>query len=305
MKVLVVDDNPMWLEVAKVHLAEEHVDVICANGGEEGLEAARRERPDLILLDIGMADISGFDTCRALKDNPETCTIPVIFLTVSTGLQYKVKGMDLGAVDYITKPFDAFEFRARVRAALRTKRMHDLLMKHAQLDPLTELANRAALTERLQKEWARIQRHSGSIALIMIDVDNFKEINDTYGHSVGDRMLQEVAGALVRQCRESDCVARCGGDEFAILCPGIDAHAAAQMGEQWRLGIQEICVPSEMEGTQMTASFGIADSFQAKTEEELLRKADEALYRAKEAGRNQVVINSTRGMVRATAESLP
>lgn len=303
MKVLVIDDNPMWLEVAKVHLTEEHVDVICANGGNKGLEAAKRERPDLILLDIGMADISGFDICRTLKDDPETCMIPIIFLTVSTGLQYKVKGMDLGAVDYITKPFDTFEFRARVRAALRTKRMHDLLTKYAQLDSLTELMNRAALTERLQEEWARIQRHGGSIALVMVDVDHFKETNDTYGHSVGDRMLREVAGVLVCQCRESDCVARYGGDEFAILCPDIDAHAAAQMAEQWRHDIQETRIQPESGNMQITASFGVADSSEANTEEELLRKADEALCQAKDAGRNQVVINGTQEMVGATAKS--
>jgi len=150
MKVLVVDDSREWLEIAKIHLEEENVDVVCANGGNAGMAAVEREKPDLILLDVGMSDCSGFDICRALKDDPKFCMIPVIFLSVSTSPQYKVKGMDIGAVDYITKPFDSSELRARVRSVLRAKRTQDLLVKHAQIDPLTGLLNQPARISRLR-----------------------------------------------------------------------------------------------------------------------------------------------------------
>ena len=122
-------------------------------------------------------------------------------------------------MDYVTKPFDAFELRARVRAALRTKHLQDLLFEHAHIDPLTGLPNRRALMERLQSEWARIERHGGRLSFIMADIDHFKRVNDRYGHHVGDRLLQEVAGAIAGQCRETDLPARYGGEEFAILVP--------------------------------------------------------------------------------------
>ncbi len=144
MKILVIDDSPDALAVAKARLARENLDVLCAGGGVEGLQIARRERPDVILLDLDMPDMSGFEVCRRLKADAELCMIPVIFLSGSGSLSDKVKGLDLGAVDYVTKPFDGVELQARVRAALRTKRLQDLLTKYAQIDPVTELWNRRA-----------------------------------------------------------------------------------------------------------------------------------------------------------------
>ena len=160
-----------------------------------GLKAARSEEPDLILLDLDMPDISGFDVCRSLKADAELCMIPVLFLSGSTTPEDKIVGLDLGAVDYVTKPFDAFELRARVRAALRTKHLQDMLFEHAHIDPLTGLPNRRALMERLQQEWARIERHGGRLSFIMADIDDFKSVNDRFGHHVGDKILQKVAGA--------------------------------------------------------------------------------------------------------------
>ena len=151
----------------------------------------------------------------------------------------KVRGLDLGAVDYITKPFDDFELRARVRAAIRTKELQDLLIEHAHFDPLTGLPNRRALMDRLQMEWARMQRHGGELSFIMADVDYFKRVNDTYGHSVGDKVLQEVAKTIARQCRESDLPARYGGEEFAVVVPNEGISGAVQLGRTLSPGDRE------------------------------------------------------------------
>ena len=226
---------------------KEGLEIVCVEGGVPGLKAARREEPDLILLDLDMPDMSGFDVCRSLKADAELCMIPVLFLSGSTTPEDKIIGLDLGAVDYVTKPFDAFELRARVRAALRTKHLQDLLIEHAHIDPLTGLPNRRALMERLQQEWARIERHGGQLSFIMADIDHFKRVNDRYGHHVGDKVLQEVAGAIAAQCRESDLPARFGGEEFAIVVPDETAAAAVHLAERCRHEIAKVCVAVQHE----------------------------------------------------------
>jgi two-component system, cell cycle response regulator len=288
VKVLIIDDDPNALEVAKARLKKEELEIVCAQGGVLGLKAARTEEPDLILLDLDMPDISGFDVCRTLKADSELCMIPVLFLSSSTTADDKIAGLDLGAVDYVTKPFDAFELRARVRAALRTKHLQDMLFEHAHIDPLTGLPNRRALMERLHQEWARIERHGGRLSFIMADIDNFKHINDHYGHNVGDKLLQEVAGAISRQCREIDLPARYGGDEFAIIVPDEMAPAAVQLAERCRREIAKACVAVQNEIIRTVASFGVADIRGVASPEALMKLADEALYSAKAAGRNQV-----------------
>ncbi|MCY2930672.1 MAG: diguanylate cyclase [Planctomycetota bacterium] len=288
MKTLIIDDSPDALAVAKARLAKENLDIVCAAGGQEGLATARRERPDLILLDLDMPDMSGFDVCRALKADAALCMIPVIFLTGSGSTADKVKGLDLGAVDYVTKPFDAVELKARVRAALRTKHLQDLLAKYAQVDPLTELWNRRALEERLRQEWARLQRYGGALALLMADLDHFKAVNDTYGHPAGDQVLRDTAAILVSQCRESDLPARYGGEEFVVVLPTHCAQDAAALAERCRRKIETARVQASGAEIHVTASFGVADSIGLSTPEDLIRAADEALYLAKSDGRNCV-----------------
>lgn len=290
MKVLIVDDSPDALSLARVRLGKEGLDLVYADGGRAGLQMARTERPDLILLDIDMPDMSGFEVCVALKADIELSLIPVIFLSGSGGSENKVKGLDLGAVDFVTKPFDAFELRARVNAALRTKRMQDLLIKHANVDPLTGLANRRGLLERLEQEWARAQRRGGVLSFIMGDIDHFKEVNDTHGHGVGDRMLFEVAGAIARQCRATDLPSRYGGEEFAILVPDEAASGAAQLAERCRMAVDAVRVSVGLETVRATASFGAADAAGSDSPEAMIQRSDEALYRAKNAGRNRVAV---------------
>jgi diguanylate cyclase (GGDEF)-like protein len=288
MKILIIDDSPDALDVAKIRLAKEGLDILCAEGGVAGLEVARRENPDLILLDLDMPDLSGFDVCRALKADLELCMIPVLFLSGSGTAEDKVKGLDLGAVDYITKPFDAFELRARVRAALRTKHLQDLLIEHAHIDPLTGLPNRRALMERLQHQWARIERHGGQLSFIMADIDHFKRVNDAHGHQIGDKMLQEVAAAIAQQCREVDLPARYGGEEFAIVVADETTSGAARLADRCREEITKVRVTADSETVAVTASFGVADANNLPSLEALMKQADEALYQAKQAGRNLV-----------------
>ena len=288
MKILLIDDSADALAVAKTRLAHEGHEILCAGGGREGLEAVGRENPDLVLLDVDMPDMTGFEVCRRLKEDAATCSTPVIFLSGSGGTDDKVKGLDLGAVDFVTKPFDAYELRARVRAALRTKHLQDLLRDYALIDALTELPNRRALDERLQQEWARLLRHGGRLALIMADLDRFKRINDKFGHPAGDEALRQVAHLLARGCRKSDTPVRYGGEEFVVVAPETTAHAAAELADRLR---KSICShPLQVHGRTLdvTASFGVAGHEGLQGPEEMVQAADRALYRAKSAGRNCV-----------------
>jgi two-component system, cell cycle response regulator len=288
MKILIVDDSEDARLVATARLAHEGHEILCASDGPEGLEAAGRENPDLVLLDVDMPGMTGFEVCRRMKEDAATCSIPVIFLSGSGGIQDKVKGLDMGAVDFVTKPFDAFELRARVRAALRAKHLQDLLRKFALIDPLTELPNRRALDERLQQEWSRLLRHNGHLSVIMADIDQFKKVNDQFGHPAGDEVLRQVAHALAASCRTSDTPARYGGEEFVIVAPETAAGAAADLAERLR---QSLCSkPLQVHGkaVSITASFGVADNEGLASPEALIQAADEALYRAKAAGRNCV-----------------
>lgn len=289
MKILVIDDNPDALLIAKSRLKKECEDIICAEGGKKGLEIAKQEMPDLILLDIDMPDMTGFEVCRALKADPELCMIPVLFLSGSVSAEDKIRGLDLGAVDYVTKPFDAFELQARVRAALRTKNLQDLLIEHAHIDPLTELPNRRALMERLQQEWGRMERHGQPFSFIMADIDHFKKVNDAFGHLVGDQLLREIAKVFAKQCRIIDMPARYGGEEFAVVVHHATAANALSLAERCREEIEKIKLPVKGETVCATVSFGVAEAMGLSTPETVIEQADEALYDAKVNGRNRVV----------------
>jgi diguanylate cyclase (GGDEF)-like protein len=214
--------------------------------------------------------------------------IPIIFLSGSGGPEEKVQGLNLGAVDYVAKPFDAFELRARVNAALRTKHMQDLLIDYAKIDPLTGLPNRRALDERLQQEWARLARHGGHLSVIMADIDHFKNVNDRFGHPAGDQVLRHMAHLLVAGCRESDMPARYGGEEFMIVAPETDASAAANFADRVRMSICAQPLMVQGRALEITVSFGVADNEGLTSPEELIQMADDALYLAKSAGRNCV-----------------
>ena len=291
MKILIIDDDVDSLAIAKLRLKKVGYEIESASNGVEGLEKAAQISPDLILLDVQMPGKSGFEVCKELKLNSELRNIPVIFLSATDDVSEKVKGLDLGAVDYVTKPFDIFELRARVRAALRTKRLQDLLLKYGEVDSLTEIYNRRVLMERLQQEWGRIQRKPAPLSFIMVDIDNFKLVNDTYGHPVGDNVLVGFSNILSQAIRSGDIVGRYGGEEFGIVMTNCTSSEAALAADRYRIEIEKAVFVARKQEFSVTASFGVSDSTGRANIDELIKGADAALYKAKETGRNKVCID--------------
>jgi len=299
-RVLVIDDSEPIHRLIEARLRPEGLEVIGELDGERGIERAISEEPDLILLDVGLPDVDGFEVCRQLKEHPTTRDVPIIFLTGTTSTDSKVKGLDLGAVDYVTKPFDQVELRARVRAALRTKRLQDILEQQSFLDGLTGLWNRTYLDRRTESELMVARRYGRALTLAMIDIDHFKRLNDTHGHLFGDVVLQGIGDALRAYARRSDIVARYGGEEFAILLTNTNLKAALFVAERLRSSIESRAFEAHGEVVNITASFGLActDDFEGeRTPENLMRAADKALYASKDAGRNCIHIYSRTGVM--------
>ncbi len=290
MKVLIIDDDPASVALARQWLKKDGHGIVTAADGEEGLAMAVREEPDLILLDVHMPGMNGFQVCEKLKADSRTRHIPVIFLSAADETREKVKGLDLGAVDYVTKPFDRFELPARVRAALRTKRLQDLLTVYSEIDSLTEVYNRRVLMERLEQEWNRTRRYSTTVAFIMCDIDHFKNVNDTHGHPTGDQVLERIATLLRKSVRSSDMVGRYGGEEFGIIMVNADRASAAAAAERYRKKIESMDFHSRRGEFRVTVSFGVADSRDKDSLNQLITAADRALYKAKETGRNTVCV---------------
>ncbi len=290
-RVLVIDDNESIHKLVVARLRPEGLEVIGEDDGERGIERAVSSQPDVILLDIGLPNVDGFEVCRRLKEHPSTRNIPIIFLTGTTDTESKVRGLDLGAVDYVTKPFDQVELRARVRAALRTKRLQDILEQQSFLDGLTGLWNRSYLDRRLESELNVARRYGRPLTLVLADVDHFKRVNDSLGHLFGDIVLQGIAEGLRAYARRSDIVARYGGEEFAILLTDTTLRAALHVSERLRMSAENRHFEARSEVVSVTASFGVAcseDIGGVLTPEELIRAADLALYASKDAGRNCV-----------------
>jgi two-component system, cell cycle response regulator len=291
--VLAIDDSPEIHTLLDVRLRPESLVVKHAFGAEEGIAAATACQPDLILLDVDMPGMGGLEVCSILKADPTTTMVPVIFLTGAEAVETKVRGFDLGAVDYVTKPFDAAELRARVRAALRTKRFQDMLSARARVDGLTGLWNRGYFNERLADEVGAYRRHGRDVSLVLLDVDHFKRVNDDYGHPFGDLVLQRIGETLAACSRGVDAACRYGGEELALVLPDTSPEQAALLAERVREAIAAIELRPRGAKVQITASFGVASArdlsaHDGVTAEALVAKADRALYTAKNAGRNRV-----------------
>jgi diguanylate cyclase (GGDEF)-like protein len=279
--------------LVEARLRPEEVTIVHAFTAEQGMEMARNVHPDLVLLDLDLAGVSGLDVCRKIKANADTASLMIIFLTSTTDVATKVEAFDAGAMDYVTKPFDPVELRARTRAALRTGRLQELLATRAQLDGLTGLWNRAHLDERLAEECAAAERHDRPLALVVLDIDYFKSVNDQYGHPFGDMALQRVAATLSEKVRSSDTVCRYGGEEFAIILRETAGEQALFAAERMRSAIAAIPLLHMQKQVRITASFGVACNHSLPepnryTPREVLSGADQALYQAKKAGRNCV-----------------
>ena len=291
--ILAIDDSPEIHQLLKVRLKNLDVELSHAHCGFDGFDQAQASNPDLILLDVMMPDASGFDICRKLKATSETRNIPVIFLTGASDVDQKVLGFDVGAVDYIQKPFDSAELNARVRAALRTKRFQDMLAQRAMIDGLTGLWNRAHFDQRLHEEIAAAQRYDRPMSLIMMDVDKFKNLNDNHGHPFGDEVLQAIGDVLQESARMTDWPCRYGGEEFGFILRETDLEGAIIMAERVRAEIEGLELRNKAQAVSVTASFGVVSSTLCMNPVELSSKwviesADKALYAAKESGRNRV-----------------
>ncbi len=287
--VLIVDDSPSNIRVMAAVLQERYR-VKTATSGQQCIEMAIRHKPDLILLDIEMPGISGYDVCRELKRLSETQDVPIIFVTGRDNIEDEEMGLRIGAVDYITKPIRPVILSARVDTHITLKRQQDHLLKLAMHDQLTGLYNRHYMLETVDRKIARARRHSTPLSVMIIDLDYFKKINDTHGHIVGDQILEHVGGFLNHQCRIEDTVTRFGGEEFLILMEPCSLNQAHYKAEVIRHQISELA-PS---GIPVTVSIGIAELSNNDADfSALLKRADDALYRAKDAGRNCTKLDET------------
>lgn len=278
-KILVADDDNRLYEILKHILGLENYSVIHAKDGEEVIKIVQVSPPDLILLDVMMPGIDGLEVCRRIRMDQRLSFIYIMMLTAKSGTDDEVTGLDIGADDYIVKPFNARALLARVRRGIRVMKEKQA----ATFDPLTRLYNRRTFEAFLCQEKEKFRRYKRPVSLIFMDLDRFKRINDTYGHQTGDDILKEISDIVRNNSRASDLPARWGGEELAILLPETDKKGAHILAEKLRKRIESHHFPGA--GT-VTASFGVSSMF--STECDVVASADQALYRAKEKGRNRI-----------------
>ena len=290
--VLVVDDSAVNIHLLS-RILEDTYDVSFATSGFEALELAASQLPDIILLDVIMPDMDGYEVCRRLKADPLLREIPVIFVTALIRQEDEINGLQVGAVDYIIKPFHPEIVKLRVQNQLELKMYRDTHARLAMIDGLTGIANRRAFDEQLQREWLRSERNRADLSLIMMDIDFFKLYNDSYGHLDGDESLRQVANALLRSMRGSDFAARYGGEEFVCILPETDAAGALITADRIRNKIEALRLPHEASTVSpyLTVSIGVVTVRPDLVGEpqRLIEVADQMLYQAKENGRNRVV----------------
>jgi diguanylate cyclase (GGDEF)-like protein len=290
--ILVVDDDPIILDLIDI-MFKDDVKVLRAENGNYGVEIARTELPDLILLDVRMPNLDGYEVCRQLKEQTETMDIPVVFLTARTETQDEFKGLELGAIDYIAKPIVPQIVEVRIRNHLMQKKMRDQLAIMSSVDGLTGLSNRRRFDEYMDQEWRRGGRNEYPISLLMIDVDHFKLYNDTYGHQQGDNCLRAVADEIATHLRRpSDLTARYGGEEFAVVLPDTPLEPAMDLAERIRAGIDGLNMEHTASETadHVTISIGLSSVVPSDeiTIESFIEAADKNLYQSKHNGRNRV-----------------
>lgn len=304
--ILIVDDNPENIAVLFDFLTKYSLEILVAQDGESALQIARCERPSLILLDVLMSGIDGFETCQRFKADIRVWDIPIIFITALADTVSKVRGFEVGGVDYITKPFELEEVLARVKThlmiyhlqrELRAKeeeleKANQQLQALVTIDELTQIANRRFFNERFSYEWHRLKRERLPLSLIMCDVDHFKRYNDKYGHLRGDECLKKVAQALkLAVKRSSDLVVRYGGEEFAVILPNTPLDGAIHVANNIQQQIKLLAIVHDSVNSYITISLGVSAVVPHPhfSPEALVEMADHALYEAKKRGRNCVV----------------
>ncbi|MCI0515958.1 diguanylate cyclase [candidate division KSB1 bacterium] len=305
-KILVVDDVPVNIKLQRTYLTAVGYEVVAAKDGVEALEQVKVEQPDLILLDVMMPKMNGFQVCQKLKNSDDTRFIPIIMVTALNELEDKIKGIEAGADDFICKPYNKLELLARVKSLLRIKHLHDQLeeklkeleVAHDQLrqlaitDGLTGLYNFRYFKEQLTQELNRARRHKAKVSVAIMDIDYFKHYNDTHGHPAGNVVLTIIAELLKNNIRNVDVAARYGGEEFSLILAESEKSVAANIAHKIKKLVEDY--PFQYQETQpnknLTISMGVAtfpdDGFDP---DEVVKCADQRLYRAKQNGRNLVV----------------
>lgn len=308
--IMIVDDNENNLQVLGNILEENGYEPAVFLSGNQALEFIQQEQPELILLDIMMPDMDGYDVCQLLKTSELAADIPVIFITGKTETEDKIKGFDVGGVDYVTKPFEPTELLARIKTHIHLrdiqkkleisnaqlkqeislrKKVQEELRELASTDYLTGLFNRRHFIDQASREFSRSKRYKLPMSLLMIDADHFKAINDTYGHGVGDIILKKLGATGKKALRSVDVYGRIGGEEFSVYLPDTCIEDAIIVAERFRREIETLEIPIQTYCLSITVSIGVAMiSEETKELDHLMKKADSALYRAKENGRNRV-----------------
>lgn len=291
-KILIVDDSAMVLKILYDMLKNEYV-VIQAKSGEEALQLAVREIPDLILLDVIMKDMDGYQVCKVLKSDPLTKNIPIIFVSGLNEQNDEKKGLELGAIDYITKPFSEPIVKIRIKNHLELKAYRDFLEQISSLDGLTGIYNRRYFNTYYLREWERAIRERTPISLIIIDIDRFKEYNDNLGHLAGDECLKKISGSIGNSLfRKNDIACRLGGEEFICVLPNTDLPDAVCIAERIAADIEKLNIPHEYSDVKpiITVSMGVGTIIPIENYSyiEFLNMTDRLLYHAKKSGRNKI-----------------
>ncbi|WP_412497643.1 diguanylate cyclase [Vibrio furnissii] len=294
--VLVVDDQPTNIQLIYQLLKKEY-DVLMATSGQQALAVCREHKPDLILMDVLMPDMNGWDTCQTLKRDPDIATIPVIFVTALTDQDDENACWDAGAVDFLQKPINANTLKHRVRAHLTLKHQSDLLRSLAYVDGLTGVSSRRHFDQYLDTQLGHAFRKQESLGVLLIDIDFFKQYNDRYGHIAGDDALRQVAQNLKQSClRSTDLVARYGGEEFVMVLPDTDEAGLEHIAQRIKYQLEQQAIAHTGSPTALlTVSAGGAIYWpgeQPSSTEAMLMLADTMLYKAKAQGRNQSCVEA-------------
>ncbi|MDN3638835.1 diguanylate cyclase [Simiduia curdlanivorans] len=296
-KIFIVDDVEDNIKLLWYNLEDDGHEVMSASSGQECLDKVLAFNPDVILLDMMMPGMSGSETLAQLKKIETIENTPVIMVSANDGDDSVIETLDLGAHDFISKPFIYPVLEARVRSAVRLKQSQDelaaanqTLATIASTDSLTECFNRRHFFELCNVEFSKAKRHLRPLSVIMLDADKFKAINDNYGHAMGDEALKVIAEVCKACIRESDILARLGGEEFAICCPESTCDGATRIAERIRLAVEKRTISLNGKSTQFTLSLGVTEFTGAETQfDQLVNRADRLLYQAKEQGRNCVI----------------
>ncbi len=297
--VLIVEDDREIRDMVTMMVKSMGYTVVTAVNGKDAFTRLRGQSVDIVLLDLMMPEMDGFEFCQKAREDPTLHDLHIIITSARDALEDKVRGLELGAADYLTKPFSLTELQARIKVGERIVRYQKMLRAQQSLledlvrkDELTGLANRRSVEERLREELPRTERYKHALSVLLADIDHFKTVNDTYGHSYGDFVLKEVAQAFARQCRATDLCARYGGEEFVILLPETSLPEARLVAERLCVAVRDLSFTQAGKAVHVTASFGVTsvNTDHPESLDELLEQADQALYAAKRNGRDRVEV---------------